>query len=54
MYKKIRSVISWVCNKTWKRSTPDESEEWEGGLGDPYSARKWMDDYYGTDKKPPR
>ena len=53
MYKKISSIILWVAHKTWKRSTPDESVEWEGGLGDPYYPRKWMDDYYrpGKDKR---
>ena len=44
MYKKISSVITWVCNKTWKHNTPDESEEWKEGLGSPYRPR--TDDYY--------
>ena len=39
MFKKISSVITWVCTKTWKQNTPDESEEWEGGLGAPYRPR---------------
>jgi hypothetical protein len=49
MYKKISSVISWVCNKTRKCNTPDESEEREGGLGAPYRPR--TDDYYSNHGK---
>jgi hypothetical protein len=42
MFKKISSVITWVCTKTWKQNNPDESEEWEGGLGAPYRPRTLM------------
>lgn len=49
MYKKIGSVITWVCNKTRKRITPDESDEWEGGLGAPYRPR--TNGYYSNHGK---
>jgi len=51
MYKTISSIISWVSHKTRKRSAFNEDEECEGGLGAPYSTRKWMDDYYRPDKE---
>jgi len=51
MYKKITSIISWAYLKTWTRSTPDKSEEWEGGLGSPYRPRTWTDDYYNRPDK---
>ena len=46
MFKKISSIITWICNKAWKRNIPDESDEWEGGLGSPYRPR--TDDYYSN------
>ncbi len=49
MYKKISSAISWVCNKTSNRNTPDESEGWEGGIESPYRPR--TDDYYSNHGK---
>lgn len=51
MYKKISSIILWVSHKARKNSAPDENEEYEGGLGSPYSRCKWMNDYYGVDKE---
>lgn len=53
MLKTFISIIVEVSNKIWKRNTHDEDnasieeKEYDGGLGEPYSQRKWAENYYG-------
>ena len=52
MLKTFISIIVEVSNKIWKPNIPDEhnvsikEEEYDGGLGEPYSQRKWAENYY--------
>lgn len=53
MLKTFISIIVEVSNKIWKRNTHDEDnasieeEDYDGRLGEPYSQRKWAENYYG-------
>ncbi len=56
MLKMFLSIIVEVSNKIYKPNTiPDEhnvssmeeEDEYDGGLGEPYSQRKWAENYYG-------
>jgi hypothetical protein len=54
MLKTFLSIIVEVSNKIYKpNTTPDEhnvsikeEDEYDGGLGKPYSQRKWAENYY--------
>lgn len=47
MLKAFISIIAAVGNRIWEHSTSSEEDEYEGGLGKPYSQRKWAENYYG-------
>jgi len=49
MLKTFLSIITEVGNRIEKHnaSSDEEGEEYDGGLGQPYSHRKWAENYYG-------
>lgn len=50
MLKTFISIIAEIGNKISERKKPGEKEEeHEGGLGQPYSQRKWAENYYGEE-----
>ena len=50
MLKTFISIIAAVGNRIWEHNNASsEEEEYEGGLGTPYSQRKWAENYYGKD-----
>ncbi len=55
MLKTFVSIIAEVGNQIRRRnisneqSIPNENQEYDGGLGEPYSQRKWAEHYYGKE-----
>lgn len=55
MLKTFVSIIAEVGNQIWRRNTANEqntsieNKEYDGGLGEPYSQRKWAEHYYGEE-----
>ena len=55
MLKTFVSIIAEVGNQIWRRTTfnekntPNVNREYDGGLGEPYSQRKWAEHYYGKE-----
>ena len=48
MLKMFLSIITEVGNRIGKHNAYSEGEEeYDGGLGRPYSHRKWAENYYG-------
>ena len=49
MLKTFISIIAEIGNQIsdHKEISEEEDEEYDGGLGQPYSQRKWAEDYYG-------
>ena len=48
MLKTFISIIAEVGDQISARKKSDEKEkEYDGGLGQPYSQRKWAENYYG-------
>ncbi len=48
MLKMFLSIITEVGNRIGKHNaSSEEEEEYDGGLGQPYSHRKWAENYYG-------
>jgi hypothetical protein len=47
MLKTFVSIIAEISNRILGRNISSEEEEYDGGLGEPYSQRKWAKNYYG-------
>ena len=48
MLKAFISIIAEIGNQISEHNETDEEEkEYDGGLGQPYSQRKWAENYYG-------
>ena len=47
MLKTFISIIAAVGNRIWEHNASSEEDEYDGGLGEPYSQRKWAENYYG-------
>ena len=41
------SIITAIDNRIWENNASGEEKEYDGGLGQPYSQRKWAENYYG-------
>ena len=49
MLKTFVSIIAEVGNQIRRRNISNENQEYDGGLGEPYSQRKWAEHYYGEE-----
>jgi len=47
MLKMFVSIIAAIDNRIWENNASGEEKEYDGGLGQPYSQRKWAENYYG-------
>lgn len=47
MLKRLISIIAEIGDQISGQKSPNKEEEYDGGLGQPYSQRKWAENYYG-------